>query len=186
MVNRWKPPGLDLPRPSTGFFAIEFESFEDRRVAHGKEHRRARPAGAQGDFQGEPAADRELCRHADLDLGDTFTVAWNVGRWPLLAILVTALLAAACSDGGTGPADEPATFTAELSAYAPYEIAVLDLNGVAPANGVNGTLGSEPVTLLPAGDSKGIHPDRTWFPQQAAGPESGSRLQQSKEGLRPS
>ena len=28
------------------------------------------------------------------DLGDTFTVAWNVGRWPLLAILVTAFLVA--------------------------------------------------------------------------------------------
>lgn len=70
-----------------------------------------------------------------------------------LAVLVTAGLAAACSDAGTGPANEVAAFTAEQSAYAPYQVAVLTLNGSAPTSEVQGTFGTEPVTLMAAGDS---------------------------------
>lgn len=69
-----------------------------------------------------------------------------------LAVLVTAVLAA-CSDGGTGPSNEAAAFTAEQSAYTPYQVAVLTLNGAAPAEDVQGTFGTEPVTLMPVGDS---------------------------------
>lgn len=71
----------------------------------------------------------------------------------LLAVLVTAGLAAACSDGGTGPSNEAAAFTAEQSAYTPYQVAVLRLNGAAPSEDVQGTFGAEPVTLMPVGDS---------------------------------
>lgn len=68
-----------------------------------------------------------------------------------------AFLAAACSEGGstTGPSDEPGAFTADRSTYAVHEVALLTLNGPAPAAGVvvEGMLGTTPVMLARSSDS---------------------------------
>ena len=71
-------------------------------------------------------------------------------RWLLVAGLV-----GACSDGGTGPSDEPGSFTADRSAYQVHQVAVLTLTGPAPAAGmaIEGMLGATPVTLARSSDS---------------------------------